>query len=77
MGIDSLRDLVGATACSKERSLELRPEGCEPKKSALADANNKRNWELFRDAFLLTLEKIKTISRAPDFDLKIKQQMYA
>ncbi|MDR1085637.1 MAG: hypothetical protein LBP22_12485, partial [Deltaproteobacteria bacterium] len=37
----------------------------------------KRNWELFRDAFLLTLEKIKTISRAPDFDLKIKQQMYA
>jgi hypothetical protein len=77
LGIDSLRDLVGAISCSKERSLELRLEGCEPKKSTLADANNKRNWELFRDAFLMTLDKIKKISRAPDFGLEIKQQMYA
>jgi hypothetical protein len=77
LGVDSLRDLVGATACSKERSLELRLEGYEPKKSTIADANNKRNWEFFRDAFLLTLEKIKTISRAPDFDLEIKRKLYA
>jgi hypothetical protein len=57
-GASSLSDIVGPALSNDSRLNQLRLEGV-PNKSTLAYANEKRPWELFRDAYYMVVEEVK------------------
>ena len=43
-------------------------------RSTLSDANNKRNWRIYRDLYFLTLDRVQSI--APEYKLKLNRKFY-
>ena len=71
-GRNSLRDISNGTTSLKEKFYHL---GVNPaKRSTLADANNKRPWEIYRDLFFNILAKTQRF--APKYKLKLPRKLF-
>lgn len=72
-GITSLRDIVISLKSQRSKWYHLGIENIA--KSTIADANSKRDADIFRDIFYSLLEKCKKLSPARKF--KFKNPIYA
>jgi putative transposase len=71
-GRHSLRDTVDGSASQSEKLYHL---GCATtSRSTLADANNKRPYQMYRDLFFKLLERTQRI--APQYKLKLPDKLY-
>lgn len=71
-GRNSLRDTI---ACSTSQSEKLYHLGCSTtSRSTLADANNKRPYQIYRDLFFKLLDRTQNI--APKYKLKLPRKLY-
>jgi len=72
----SLRDIA---CCLKAMDKKLYHSGFQGKisKSTLADANEKRNWRIYRDFALILIAKARTLYAGDDFGLQLDETVYA
>lgn len=69
---NSLRDTVEGCHSQTEKFYHL---GCSPtSRSTLADANNKRSYQIFEDHFFKLLDRTQRI--APHYKLKLPNKLY-
>lgn len=73
---ESLRDLVNCLSAHHQKLYHLGINFAV-NRSTLAEANEKRNWQIYADFAQVLLDRARTLYRHDDFGLEISNAVYA